>query len=434
MRFVHKTLLASAGQGGVVALNLAGTMFLARALGHDLGQYDLFRNVAAMTVAIAALGIGNANLYMLNARQAALEKLLGNAIVVLAIGGGVLLVLFPLFVLGLPGYFGEVPPAVVVLFALGVAGLLGTALLRPLVIARLKVAWWIGGDLAGPGVVLVGCAVLHLAGSLTPAAALCLQGAGAMTSLAITAAYLLPLSAWHPRTDLRLFRETLRQGLRFFVSNATQLLIGTSIVAVLRLMTQDEPGFGSVALYTRAAALSGLTLMLPIGIGPMLFARWAGMASATRREQVEFAARVTVWYSVITSAVLVFGGTFLLRLLYGPVFVAAQPALIVMVAANGVFALFAVYINLLASDGQAGIVGRIQAGGLVVGCWLSWALIPHLAAVGAAAALLGAHLFCCVSAMIFGWRRYGVRPRRCLALRPSDLAMLWGQLRSGPST
>lgn len=428
MTFLRKSLLASAGHAGVQAVNVLGTMVLARALGEGMGQYDLLRNVAVLAATVTSLGVGSANIYVLNARNVPPPRLAANTVRLLLVLGTALAAALALSIVGFGRYFGRVPAPVAAAFGVATAAMLGVTLLRPFLVAALEVRRMLAVDLVVPAVVLAGGAALRAAGRLDAAAALLLFSAAQAASLALLLALLRPHLAPRVPLDRALLRDVLRLGAQNFAANLLGILLASLTVMLLRGLSLDEGRFGPVALYTRAAALCGLAMMIPAALGPLLYARWSGAAGPDRRLQVELAARLNVAYGVAVALVLAGAGKLLLRGIYGEAFAAAQPAVYALGPAYALKALFDVYINLFASDGRAGLTAAILAGATVVAVVATWLLVPAVGFAGAGIAVLLADLACVTAAAALGWRLHRVRPSRCLVLSPADVRLVLAQL------
>ena len=428
MSFFRKSLLASVGHVVVQLVNVLGTMLLARALRADMGQYDLFRNVATLAVTVTSLGVGSANIYVLNGRDAPVAQLASNTLKLLLVLGTALAGGMAAAILGLGWYFGQVSPAVAIAFGCAAAAMLGVILLRSFLIARIAVRQMIVVDLVAPALVLGGAAILGVAGRLDAPAALVLHSAGNVLSLLVLLGYLRPHLALRTRFDRALMRVVLRCGLQNFAANVLGVLLAALTVMLLRYLSLDEGVFGPVALYTRATALCGLAMMVPAALGPLLYARWSGALGPERRQQVELAGRLNVAYGCAMALVLVVGGKYLLWGIYGAAFVPAQAALYVLAPAYALKALFDVYINLFASDGRAGLTASILGAATVVAVIGTLTLVPAHGFVGAAAAVLLAELFCIGAAAALGRRLYGVSLARCVLIRWSDVRLVAGQL------
>lgn len=431
MSFLRSSLLASAGHAGVQLVNVLGTMLLARSLRGDMGQYDLLRSVAVLAVTAASLGVGSANIYVLNGRMVPAPRLAANTLRLLLVLGSGLAAGMTAAILAFPSYFGGVSPAVAVAFGCATAAMLGVMLLRPFLVAAIEVRRMIAVDLVAPATVLAGAAALA-AGRLDAPAAIVLLSAGQVASLAVLLWLLRGRLAVRVPLDRALLRDVLRCGSQNFAANLLGILLASLTVMLLRGLSLDEGRFGPVALYTRATALCGLAMMIPAALGPLLYARWAGTAGPERRAQVELAARLNVAYGVAVAVLLVLAGKLLLRGIYGPAFAPAQAAVYALAPAYALKAVFDVYINLFASDGRAGITAGILGGAAAVAVAGTLALVPALGFVGAAIAVLLAEAACLVAAAVIGWRLHGVRFARCLVLGPADLRLVAGQLRARP--
>ncbi len=429
MTFFRSGLVASVGNAAVQLVNVLGTMLLARSLQADMGQYDLLRNVAALAVTITSLGIGSANIYVLNGRKVAAPRLASNTLRLLVVLGSGLAAAIAAAILSFGAYFGRVPVPVAIAFAAAAAATLGGTLLRPFLVAGLEVRRMIVVDLVAPATLLAGAIALSAAGRLDAPNALLLLSGGNVASLAVLLWMLRARLAFRGPLDRPLLREVLRCGFQNFAANVMGILLATLTVMLLRYLSLDEGRFGPVALYTRAVALCGLAMIVPGALGPLLYARWSGAVGPDRRRQVELAARLNVAYGVAAAIGLVVLGRYLLHGIYGAAFVGAQAAVYALAPAYALKALFDVYINLFASDGRAGLTAAILGGATVVAVAATLLLVPILGFVGAAVAVLVADAACVVAAAVIGWRLHGVSPTRCLVLGPSDLRLLAAQLR-----
>ena len=431
MTFFRKGVLASAGHFAAQLVNVLGTMLLARALEADMGQYDLFRNVATLAVTVASLGIGSANVYVLNGRNAALRPLAATTVKLFAALGTVLAAGLTAAILGFDAYFGRVPAEVAAAFGVAAAATLGVAMLRSFLTARLAVARLVVLDLVAPGVVLAGAAALFPAGRLDARAALLLSSAGQVASLAVLLAFLRRDLDLRAPFDGALLREVLRHGVRNFAANLMGIVLAALTLMLLRYLSLGDGRFGPVSLYTRATALCGMGMMMPAAVGPLLYARWSGALGAERRGQVELAGRLNVAYGMAVAVLLVTSGKVLLRAVYGAAFVPAQAAVYVLGPAYALKGLFDVYINLFASDGRAGLTAAILAGATGVAVVTTWTLVPRWGIVGAGLAVLLAEVFSVTVAAALGRRLYGVRLAKCVTPRWADLRLVAGQLRPG---
>jgi hypothetical protein len=156
MSFFKKALLVASGQVALVAVNVAGTMILARSLRGDMGRYDLFRNLGILAITVMSLGIGNANIYVLNSELVPLARVASNTLIALLVVGSGVATGLSLVVLHFTRFFGQVSAPVAMAFGIGSAALLGTLLLRSLLVARLAVRQMVLVDLVAPLLILCG--------------------------------------------------------------------------------------------------------------------------------------------------------------------------------------------------------------------------------------------------------------------------------------
>src|SRR5262245_20693228 len=117
MSLMRKGLLVSASQVASAVMSVGAGMILSRCLGPEgMGQFDLFRITGVVAMTVAALGVGNANIFFLNNRGvpeteiATTSAKLGGALGLLLAAG------FACAVEMLPDFFGRASLTAVILF------------------------------------------------------------------------------------------------------------------------------------------------------------------------------------------------------------------------------------------------------------------------------------------------------------------------------
>jgi len=414
----------------VVATGVASSVILARAMGPDgVGQFGLFRRLATLVAAGTSLGLGSASIYFLNNRRIPVSEITALLLRVLLIVAVPLVAGLWLVVVTCRTYFGDVPSWLALVFSVGVAALLGTALLRAVLAAGLMARRMVVVDVLPGLVMLGGAAVLAICGWLTAAGAIALFAAGALGNCTMLLWFLRPHLGLSVRFQWGLLARLLAYGMKLYAANL--LLLGASTLTLMLLRYLTVESFTEVGLYGRAVAIATLVALLPRAVSPLLYAKWAGVTGLERRGQVEMTARVNVSYGLITSLVVIFAGKYIIWLMYGRAFMPAQSALAVLGPAVGAMSLCAVFNNLLASDGRAGMSIWIFAGNAAIAIAGTWFLVPVLGIRGAAIAVLGANTFAAVVMMLVCWKIYGVRPQRCLLLCRTDMRYIASALFGG---
>jgi len=416
---LRKGLLVSAGQFAGIPLNMAAAIIIARTLGpKGMGQYELFRSTGVLGATFVALGIGNANIFFLNNRRIDPGLVATNSVKAGALLGGLLTVAGSVLVLLCTGYFGAVDAPTAVGFALGTAFLLNTNLLRPVLIAQLAARRMVVVDMASRVFLLAAAVGLWLTHCLSPGTAILSTSLSYLVSYGVLLYFIRGLVRWTRRVDWGLLREVVTYGVKLAAANLLTLLASSGTILLLKWLTQD---FAAVGLYTRASAVCGLIGVLPITLGPLLYAKWASVPPEARVRQAEMAARMEVACTLAACAFLLVFGKYVIVLLYGQEFAGANDALLLLAPSLVLASVFDVGTNLLASDGRAIVSAMVLGGTLIVVTTVTLIAVPFLGIRGAALGVLLGNLFSAAASVYACWRLYGFRVRHCLLLRRTDL-------------
>jgi O-antigen/teichoic acid export membrane protein len=420
MSLLRKGMLVSGGQVLNIPLGMAAGIIFSRALGPDgMGQYELFRTTATLAATIVALGLGPANIFFLNNRQIEPERVATNTLTVGTVLGGLLAAGLSAAVLSLPGYFGAVSVWVVLGFALGAALLLNVNILRTILTAQLAARRMVAIDLVRALTLLIGGGGLALLGWLSPGAAIVVLSLSGAAAFGLLLAYLAPLIQIRRPFEWRLLRQVVSYGLQLAALNLLQVLSASITVLLLRYLRQEQ--FAEIGLYTRAVAVCSLVSVVPVAIGPLLYAKWSGVRGTERTRQAEMAARLNLSYGIVMCALVALLGKYILWLMYGNEFIPATAALLPLAPALLFIPLFEVCNNLLAGDGRAATTVCVLAGTLVVVAVVTVLTVPTLGIRGAALAVLAGNAFTALTSLAICRKLYGLRVGHCLAVRPSDL-------------
>ncbi len=420
MSFMRKGLMVSGGRAVAVFLTVVVGILYARVLGpDDVGQWRLWQTSAVILTTLAAMGIPNANIYFVNNRKIPLEIIATNAVKFALVFGLILAVVAGALLIGLPGYFGVVPMWAALVFALGIGMLLGGLLLKQLLIAQLQARRMVLVSLARAGTILVGGFVLAATGALTISTALAVAASSFAVSLILPAAFLRKHIDLSLPFDWALHRQVIAYGFRLAAASILYLISLEVSVVLLRYLMPGQ--FEPIGLYTRATTLSGLAVMIPRFMGPLLFSKWAGVTGEQRSRQVEMAFRLTITYGLVTVVPLVLAGKYLICLMYGKEFIGAQGALVFLAPATVCVAIFLVCMNLLGGDGRAAVTAWISAATVTLMVVVMFLLVPPLGIRGAAIGTLCGNAFSAVAGLAVCTRLFHLKLRRCFLLRGSDL-------------
>lgn len=428
MSFLRKGLFVSAGNiFGVVLSLLAGILF-SRLLGPDgVGQIQLFRSVSLTLTTLLAMGIGQASIYFLNNRKVPPEQIVSDSLRLSIVVGTVLAIALTGSFLLKPDYFGEVSPVTAVFYALGASALFAMSLLRPVLTAQLSVRRLVMVEVIQHVFLLAAAGALALAQTLTTELALVVSAGGYWISLAFLLAYLRRYIRFRLPFDWHLLVDVIKYGVRLAAANVLYIVASNVTVMLLRLFSQED--FTEVGLYTRAVTLSNLVVLVPRAISRLLYAKWSGLPVEQKRRQVEMASRMNTTYGLAAAAFAIVFGKLLLALLYGEEFVAGYGAMVLLAPAIVFTTLQSPCIQLLSSEGRAGLTVWAMAGTVIVIGVTSVLAIPSLGIHGAALAALLGNAFAALALLGVTTRLYGVRPLHCVIMRTADFRYVISALR-----
>ncbi|MBM4017308.1 MAG: hypothetical protein FJ288_03115 [Planctomycetes bacterium] len=428
MSLLRKGILVSGGQVLAVALNMVAGILFARTLGPDgMGQIELLRYVATVTVTVVAMGLGPAIVYFLNNRRVPVTAIVSNSAWVISVLGPIVATGMTAAILLMPHYFGAVPAAVAVVFSLGTAAVLAMGLWRQTLVAQLAANRMVAVDLTPPATTLAVGSALAVAGLLSPGGALVAGAVGSMASAGLLLRFLWPHVDLARPFDWRLLWQLLKYGVQLAAGNVLNVLSMSVTVVLLRYLVLER--FEEVGLYTRAVAICGLVTLVPVAIAPLLYARWSGLGGEARTRQVEMALRLNVGYGVVTAAGIILFGRYVIWLLYGAKFIPAEAALVFLAPALFFTPITGVCTNLLNSDGRARTTACILAGTVVIVSAVTCLAVPAMGIRGAALATLCGNGFAGAAGMAVCVRLYGVKLQRCFLLLPQDVSYIVHSLR-----
>jgi len=426
--FLRKGILVSGGQVLGIGLGMFAGILYSRTLGPEgMGQVELFRSTAIIAGTIAAMGLGNASIYLLNNRKAPLAEVASNGLKIGMVLGSLLAVGLGIVFLANPKYFGQLALPAVVVFTLGIGAQLGTNMLRPLLVAQLAARRMVTVDLLNPVVLLAGGLILLGIGSVNPATALVVQGLSFYGTYALVLTYLHDSVSLRRPFDWKLLWNLCAYGMKLAAANILMVLSGNITVMLLRWLRGDQ--FADVGLYTRAVTIGSLITMVPMALGPLLYAKWSDATGLERTRQAEMAARMSCTYGIIMALFVAFFGKYVIWLMYGQEFLRAQEALTILAPAVAMLSLFNVCNNLLAGDGRALVTACILAGTVVIIASVTYLAAPAWGIRGVALAALCGNAFTALASFTVCHRYYHLNLLRCLFLNRSDLGYVLQAIR-----
>jgi O-antigen/teichoic acid export membrane protein len=189
------------------------------------------------------------------------------------------------------------------------------------------------------------------------------------------------------------------------------------------------PGdFSNIGYYGRATALCGLIMLIPLSVGPLLYAKWAGLSPEEKKSQVGLAMRLYLAMGLAAVFGLVISARWLVLLLYGKEFLPVVLPLRILAVGIALKCTFSVCSNLLASDGRAQVSAYVMSISVITTAVSTWILVPFYGIIGAALA------FTIAGALVFGIgvfllkHSYGLETKEMLLFQRSDFEYLLSAL------
>lgn len=431
MSFLRKSVFFSAGQFvGIVLTFLMGILY-ARVIGTEgIGQLRLFDMVKVIGGGLAAVGVGPASIYFINNLKHSKTRIATVNLYFAMVSGMVTFGAILGLVLLAPGYFGRISLGVAIPFAFGVSLAPTFSVLSQIMFAEMATVRLVVSQLVGTLVSIVAGSILAIMHYLTVPNAILIGAAASIASTVVVIAYQRRYIDWSIRFDWQLFRQIWIYGLKL-ASSGVLLLVSMELSVIL--LGYLIPGqFTEVGLYSRAATICGLAIMLPRLIAPLLYSKWSSVSGEARSRQIEMALRVTVAYSVVTMVILILGAKYVIWLMYGKAFIAAAPALQILAPAALFFSIYMVSCSAIVGDGRGGLMNWILVGTVLVMGFLIWLLVPRIGIIGAAIGTACGNVFLGVTTLTACQRLFGVRPLRCILATNDDLRHFLLSLR-GPN-
>jgi O-antigen/teichoic acid export membrane protein len=417
-----------------ILIGMLATVLFARILHKDgIGQYDLFYRVSLLAVTVAAMGFGNASVFFINNQKIPRIQVATDALKFSSVMGLVLSAAMGLSYLAFKNYFGAISVPTGVIYALGTGAMLVAVLMRASLVANFRAREMAVLDVLQPTVLLLCGGALAVTKHLTTESAMIVFILGHAVTGVVTLFYVggdihlaLPF-------DWQLFKKMISYGLKLAAANLLYLLLASLSVMLLRYIHEDS--FDAVGLYGRAMNVTLMTVLVPMAMGPLLMARWAGLSGQGMAHQVEMAARLFATYGAAAAVAMSVLGKLLLTLLYTREFATPEAvrSLQILSISAATIAVSGVYADFLAGMGKAIYTTLSLTAAAIVTGVLCLCLIPKYWITGAAVATLAGNVVnLCICAIVCR-RLYGVRPSHSWRLTGEDVRYVWRSLfrRSG---
>ncbi|HEU5299392.1 MAG TPA: polysaccharide biosynthesis C-terminal domain-containing protein [bacterium] len=425
--FFRQSVLNLSAQVVLAGVTLLSLLLLARWLGPaGNGAFNLAVLTATLLLQFGNLGLGASTIYFASNRRFPLETVAGTA---LAFGGAWLLLAATVVGVALP--YGTLEALA---DTLGLTpGSLATAIMAaPFLIQTLLcsgIALGLGRVLAYNAVYVTRAVLLILlatalliGGRLDAGRAVTAYSAAALTG-AIHALWLVRIKGKRWQVSLPFFRAAIGYGLKAYVGSFAQFLsYRVNVFIVAHFMGVESVGYYAVAL----VAAEGLWLVGG-SVGQILFPRIAALGGA---EGSDLSARVTravlAGVIVLSLGVAVLASP-LIRLLFGPSYLPATPALLWLLPGVVLLSIPKVLSNDLAGRGHPEMGAASAVVSLIVSLPLNFLLIPRWGLVGAAFASSAGYAAATGMILADFHRLTGVRWIDALVITADDLR-LYGRM------
>lgn len=376
---------------------------------------------------VFVLGVGNANIYFINTCKLSLKLVTSNAVKFAAVQGVVLACLMGSLLWTFSEYFGGAPAIVIVLFSGGAGALVWVLILQQILTAQLAAKQIVIVNFSRTIVPLGVGSGLALCGKLNINYALVLNSCSIFVALAILLFYLSSYISLRYPFDWHLLKRTILYGLKLAAANTLYLISLQTSVILLRWLEPNQ--FAHIGLYTRASTVAGLVLVIVRLMGPLLYAKWSAVNGQALTRQLEMALRCGVTYGCAMAIPVLFGGKWIILLLYGSKFLGAQNALTILAPALVLSVIFSICSSVLAGDGRAMITTWILISSLALQVVVTFVLVPVWGIKGAAMGVLTGNLFTALACLAVCHYYYHIRLQGCIVTTHDDTLRLWQSLR-----
>ncbi len=155
-------------------------------------------------------------------------------------------------------------------------------LFRQILVSQLEIRKMVGIELLQSAVLLAASIALACAGYLTVSTALIITLINAGLAVLLLLVFIRESIKLTHAFDSSLFGDTLKYGVKLSFSQTVFLLSAEFSFIILGYLAHGQ--FASLGLYSRAATIAGLILMIPNYIGPLLMSQWSAVTGEQRAE------------------------------------------------------------------------------------------------------------------------------------------------------
>jgi len=153
----------------------------------------------------------------------------------------------------------------------------------------------------------------------------------------------------------------------------------------------------------------------------LLFSHWASFPKERLGRHVEKVVRFASTVGITLIITIIFGGKWIVILLYGEQFLPAVRPLIIMLPGYVLYLLSHALIQLLGSQGVPEQSAVILFGGTAIITALSFLLVPVMGINGGALSVVAGHIMIFISLILMARKKYGVRVMKCFIVNKRDI-------------
>lgn len=379
----NKIILIAGSSLTRTALDLLGSIILARALlPSGVGQISLITALSIFHISIYNLGLGQANIYLINAKNNEESNIIQNSIAASALTGLISAISIFIILKNFEGYFGKITYPCIIIYSIATALTLSNSILQPILIAKMRVHLVSALDISLSGISLTTYTLIYLLQEeiLTVDLALTIQSSSkiliSLLTIKILAKNISPIAKFHRH----LLISSIKTGSRFyftFIANQ----INTHLA--LFFMQKNISDLAQIGLYSRAMSLTLLLTIAPLAIGPILYSRWSLTQSNKNIELIK-AIRITIILSAIAIPVLTAISEHLMSAIYGANFAPGAIYFNVLLVGTAFKITTDPITNYLASIEKIHLSGLAIIAGAALTTVLSFIFIPKWGGLGAA--------------------------------------------------
>ncbi len=378
MRLVREALVTSGSAVISTALSGISSIVLAKALGVELrGVTSALLSVGVLCGTFGTLGLPATASYALARAPAEHRPRIAQAMLIVGVAlalvaGGVCLLIAAATQPASAGRLALVATA-------GVAvAIVVQNLMQQLVLTGASVGWYGGMQIAPAFCVLIAVILAAALGLLSVTATITISGGGAGVGAALGAVALVRHGSLGRTCNVDGWRE-VRRTVRPHVRFALMLFVITSLAQVVQrldiLLVEQLRGARDAGLYTVAAQLASFVLVVPAGLGALVFRRGARSETDHWGDAMN-AVLLTALVTVTAAGVLALVAGSMIPWLVGRQYAGSVTPLRLLLPGFVLLGLQSVVSNYIASRDQASTVLAAWLITAVVGIALDIVLIP----------------------------------------------------------